>query len=154
MCGIAGFCAPGRDLTAEEGRYKKILDTINQVQKHRGPDEEGTYLSKHCGLAHVRLSILDLAHGQQPMARKKGGEDAVIVYNGEIYNMRELREELEKDGEIFYTTSDTEVIMNGYCRYGKEFFKRLNGIFAIAIWDEGLNFCRKTWHHKDAFDLG
>ncbi|MCX4320590.1 MAG: asparagine synthase (glutamine-hydrolyzing) [Lachnospiraceae bacterium] len=139
MCGIAGFCAPGRDLTAEEGRYKKILDTINQVQKHRGPDEEGTYLSKHCGLAHVRLSILDLAHGQQPMARKKGGEDAVIVYNGEIYNMRELREELEKDGEIFYTTSDTEVIMNGYCRYGKEFFKRLNGIFAIAIWDEGLN---------------
>lgn len=137
MCGIAGFCAPGRDLTAEEGYRRNVLDTMNRVQKHRGPDEEGVYMSKHCGLAHVRLSILDLAHGKQPMARKRGGEDAVIVYNGEIYNTPALRMELEKEGEEFRTTSDTEVILNGYCRYGKEFFKRLNGIFAFAVWDEG-----------------
>lgn len=136
MCGIAGFCAPGRNLTAQERYHRNVLETMNQVQKHRGPDEEGVYLSKHCGLAHVRLSILDLAHGQQPMARKKGGRGAVIVYNGEIYNMRALQKELIKEGEEFQTTSDTEVILSGYCRYGKEFFKRLNGIFAFAIWDE------------------
>ncbi len=136
MCGIAGFCAPGRNLTAQERYHRNVLETMNQVQKHRGPDEEGVYLSKHCGLAHVRLSILDVAHGQQPMARKKGGRGAVIVYNGEIYNMRALQKELIKEGEEFQTTSDTEVILSGYCRYGKEFFKRLNGIFAFAIWDE------------------
>ena len=78
MCGIAGFCAPGRNLTAQERYHRNVLETMNQVQKHRGPDEEGGYLSKHCGLAHVRLSILDLAHGQQPMARKKGGRGAVL----------------------------------------------------------------------------
>ena len=136
MCGIAGFCAPGRNLTAQERYHKNVLETMNRVQKHRGPDEEGVYLSKHCGLAHVRLSILDLARGQQPMAKKKGTKSVVIVYNGEIYNMRTLQKELIKEGEEFRTTSDTEVILNGYCRYGKEFFKRLNGIFAFAIWDE------------------
>lgn len=136
MCGIAGFCAPGRNLTAQERYHRNVLETMNRVQKHRGPDEEGVYLSKHCGLAHVRLSILDLARGQQPMAKKKGTKSAVIVYNGEIYNMRALQKEMIKEGEEFRTTSDTEVILSGYCRYGKEFFKRLNGIFAFAIWDE------------------
>ncbi len=154
MCGIAGFCAPGRDLTTEESYRRNILDTMNRVQKHRGPDAEGIYLGKHCGLAHVRLSILDLAHGGQPMAKKRGGEDVVIVYNGEIYNMRELRKELEKDGEKFRTTSDTEVILNGYCRYGKPFFKRLNGIFAFAVWDGGqgeLVLCRDRLGVKPLF---
>lgn len=154
MCGIAGFCAPGRDLTEKDGYYRNTLNTMNQVQKHRGPDEEGTYLSKHCGLAHVRLSILDLAHGQQPMVRKRGGEDVAIAYNGEIYNMPALRQELCKDGENFETTSDTEVILNGYCRYGKDFFRRLNGIFAFAIWDErqeALVLCRDRLGVKPLF---
>lgn len=154
MCGIAGFSAPGRDLTTKEEYYKNILNTMNQVQKHRGPDEEGVYLSTRCGLAHVRLAILDLAHGQQPMKRNRDGAETVIAYNGEIYNMRTLRDELIKDGEEFQTTSDTEVILNGYCRHGKEFFKRLNGIFAFAIWDgrqEELVLCRDRLGVKPLF---
>lgn len=154
MCGIAGFFAPGRDLTKEEEYCRNVLNEMNRVQKHRGPDEEGIYLSKRCGLAHVRLSILDLARGKQPMRRLRQSGNAVIVYNGEIYNMRSLRQELLRDGDEFQTTSDTEVILNGYCRYGKEFFKRLNGIFAFAIWDEGkeeLILCRDRLGVKPLF---
>lgn len=154
MCGIAGFFAPGRDLTEREDYCRNVLNEMNRVQKHRGPDEEGIYLSKHCGLAHVRLSILDLARGRQPMCRARENGNAVIVYNGEIYNTPLLRQELLREGEEFRTTSDTEVILNGYCRYGTEFFKRLNGIFAFAIWDEAkeeLILCRDRLGVKPLF---
>ena len=89
---------------------------MNQVQKHRGPDDQGTFLENGCGLAHVRLSIIDLYTGHQPMVREESGRKFVIVYNGEIYNMKELKQELKKEGAIFRTASDTEVILAGYIR--------------------------------------
>lgn len=136
MCGIAGFSNFTLDYMPASAKWVKILSDMNQVQKHRGPDEEGTYLVPHCGMSHVRLSIIDLKSGQQPMTRKREGRTCTIVYNGEIYNMRELRRELSDGGVHFETDSDTEVILAGYQRYGVDIVKKLNGIFAFAIWDE------------------
>lgn len=135
MCGIAGFCNPFTEYANEEGKWRGILEKMNQVQKRRGPDDEGTYLNKGCGLAHVRLSIIDLVTGHQPMIRKAGARECAIVYNGEIYNMNELKKELQNEGACFETTSDTEVILEGYMLHGVDYIKKLNGIFAIAIWD-------------------
>src|SRR5699024_4572442 len=116
----------------------KVLDDMNRIQKHRGPDDEGTYLDDECGLAHVRLSIIDLKNGHQPMIRQKDRKDCAVIFNGEIYNMKSLRNELERKGAKFQTTSDTEVILVGYMRYGAAFVEKLNGIFSIAIWDGAL----------------
>lgn len=140
MCGIAGFFNGNENYRAGggEGKWKNILRKMNREQKHRGPDEDGIFLGEHCGLAHVRLSIIDLLAGQQPMIRKAGENEWAIVYNGEIYNMGALKKELEEAGEKFLTDSDTEVLLVGYMRYGTEFVKRLNGIFAFGIWDGRL----------------
>lgn len=135
MCGIAGFCNPFTEFAKEERKWRGILEKMNQVQKRRGPDDEGTYLNKGCGLAHVRLSIIDLVTGHQPMIKKAEARECAIVYNGEIYNMGELKKELQNEGACFETTSDTEVILEGYMLHGVDYIKRLNGIFAIAIWD-------------------
>lgn len=135
MCGIAGFYNPDADYTAEESKWKHILEHMNRAQKRRGPDDEGTYLCSRCGLAHVRLEIIDLVTGQQPMVRKTAGRECAIVFNGEIYNMNELKTELLREGTTFHTTSDTEVILAGYMLHGKDYIKKLNGIFAIALWD-------------------
>ncbi|MDO5155306.1 MAG: asparagine synthase (glutamine-hydrolyzing) [Eubacteriales bacterium] len=135
MCGIAGFCGYKNNYLENSGKWITVLQKMNQVQQHRGPDENGTYLTSHCGLAHVRLSIIDLVSGKQPMTRKREGRTCTISYNGEIYNMKEIRKELEKKGVHFETTSDTEVILAGYQRYGVDIVNRLNGIFAFAIWD-------------------
>lgn len=136
MCGIAGFCSFTKDYVAQSGKWQQVLSDMNQVQKHRGPDEEGTYLVSHCGMSHVRLSIIDLKNGQQPMTRKREGRTCTIVFNGEIYNMNSLRENLRRQGIHFQTDSDTEVILAGYQRYGVEIVNMLNGIFAFAIWDD------------------
>lgn len=138
MCGIAGFSNPKEDYFRTRKRWEDILKTMNRVQKHRGPDDEGIYLDHNCGLAHVRLSIIDLSTGHQPMIRKKDGRECSIIFNGEIYNMKLLKDELTKKGARFQTTSDTEVILVGYMRYGVSFVKQLNGIFSIAIWDGAL----------------
>lgn len=135
MCGIAGFCNPGMVYGCEEVKWRRILEKMNAALKRRGPDDEGTYLNKGCGLAHVRLSIIDLVTGHQPMIRKRQGRECGIVFNGEIYNMKELKKELEEEGARFETTSDTEVILTGYMYHGPDYVKKLNGIFAIAIWD-------------------
>lgn len=135
MCGIAGFCNPFTKYADEEGKWRGILEKMNQVQKRRGPDDEGTYLNKGCGLAHVRLSIIDLVTGHQPMIKKAASRECAIVYNGEIYNMNELKKELQNEGACFDTASDTEVILEGYMLHGVDYIKKLNGIFAIAIWD-------------------
>lgn len=135
MCGIAGFCNPFTEYANEEGKWRGILEKMNQVQKRRGPDDEGTYLNKGCGLAHVRLSIIDLVTGHQPMIKKAASRECAIVYNGEIYNMNELKKELQNEGACFETASDTEVILEGYMLHGVDYIKKLNGIFAIAIWD-------------------
>lgn len=138
MCGIAGFTNPEGNYLAAREKWDEILDHMNQVQKHRGPDDEGMYLDETCGLAHVRLSIIDLKNGHQPMVRKKDNKECAIIFNGEIYNMLPLKKELEKKGAKFQTTSDTEVILVGYMRYGVSFVEKLNGIFSIAIWDGSL----------------
>ena len=136
MCGIAGFFNPSADYTKEKNYRNHILEMMNQVQKHRGPDDEGTFLSPQCGLAHVRLNIIDLVTGHQPMRRVRGDHSCVIAYNGEIYNAPELKAELISEGEQFLTSGDTEVILAGFMRCGPSFIKKLNGIFAIALWDE------------------
>ena len=138
MCGIAGFSNPKEKYQKTPDVWMKILNTMNQVQKHRGPDDEGTYLDDGCGLAHVRLSIIDLKNGHQPMLRKKDRKECAVIFNGEIYNMIPLKQELERKGARFQTTSDTEVILVGYMRCGISFIEKLNGIFSIAIWDGAL----------------
>lgn len=135
MCGIAGFFNPKRDYTREKMKWLPVLERMNKVQKHRGPDQDGTYLSSSCGFAHVRLKIIDLLTGEQPMIRRSGETEFAIVFNGEIYNMHELKESLTAEGASFETASDTEVILVGYMLHGREFIKRLNGIFGAAIWD-------------------
>jgi asparagine synthase (glutamine-hydrolysing) len=127
MCGIAGF----------SGDFEPaLLDRMNGAQAHRGPDDAGVlHLPElRVGLAHRRLSIIDLSpRGRQPMwdVRRR----AVIIYNGELYNYRELRRELVADGYEFHSDTDTEVVLNLYLRDGEKMLERLNGIFAFAIWD-------------------
>src|SRR5262245_13913717 len=100
---------------------------------HRGPDSAGDWREGHVMLFHRRLSIIDLATGQQPMLSSDGRY--VLVYNGEIYNYDELRDELCREGVLFRTQSDTEVLLQGYCRWGQAVVDRLNGMFAFVIWD-------------------
>ena len=103
-----------------------------------GNDARGRYLKKHIGLAHSRLAIRDILCGNQPMTRSCDGRSCTIVYNGEIYNTDEIIPELNKNGYVLSTTSDTEVILYAYMHYGADFVEKLNGIFAIAIWDGAL----------------
>lgn len=135
MCGIAGFFNPNKDYTKERKKWQPVLERMNQTLKHRGPDGSGTYLCPSVGFSHVRLKIIDLFTGEQPMIKKRDGFDFAIVFNGEIYNMNELKDELTAKGAVFETASDTEVILTGYMFYGIEYIKKLNGIFAAALWD-------------------
>ena len=139
MCGIAGFYNPHDHYLKEKEHCGEILKSMAQCQKHRGPDDAGLFLSEHGGLSHARLSIIDLAGGHQPMVKSGSGQTFAIVYNGELYNTDELRQELMAAGYSFQTSSDTEVILAGYMEYGPDFVKRLNGIFAFAIMDTALN---------------
>ena len=121
---------------------------------HRGHDQTGEYLRHHVGFAHTRLSIRDLAGGAQPMVRRRAEGEYAIVYNGEIYNAEELKQELLGRGYRFETTCDTEVILCGYMEYGMAVAKKLNGIFAFAIWDaarETLSLCRDRMGVKPLF---
>ena len=131
MCGIAGIVqSSNREIKPiSETVLKKMADTL----RHRGPDDEGIYCKKNIGLAHRRLSIIDISNGHQPMHSAKG--DISIVFNGEIFNYIELREELIKKGHTFLTHSDTEVIIHLYQEYGLDFIQKLNGQFAIGLWD-------------------
>ncbi len=139
MCGIAGMILKE---PLDHGRMGRRLALMNRLQAHRGPDGEGVFIDEpgRVGLAHVRLSIIDLDTGAQPMRLPDG---TVIVYNGEIYNYLELRQELGAGS--FSTTSDTEVILAAYRRWGADCVGRLRGMFAFAIWDptEGRLFCAR-----------
>lgn len=137
MCGIAGFVNYRRNYLKDRGEYEHILMKMCQVLYHRGPDESGRILSENYGLAHTRLSIIDLKKGKQPMSLKVGDNVFRIVYNGEIYNTKELKKDLGAKGWRFETTSDTEVILNVFAEYGIEGVKKLNGIFAFCIVNEG-----------------
>jgi asparagine synthase (glutamine-hydrolysing) len=129
MCGITGFVrSDGAPVDRE------LLARMNAAILHRGPDEDGFYLSDGVGLAMRRLAIIDLKSGRQPI--HNADKTAWIVYNGEIYNYRELRKDLESRGHRFYTDSDTEAIVHAYDEYGTDCPKYLRGMFALAIWDE------------------
>lgn len=139
MCGIAGFYNPHDHYLKEKEHYESVLQAMAERLRHRGLDDAGRWLSEHGGLSHARLSIIDLAGGHQPMVKSGSGQTFAIVYNGELYNTDELRQELMAAGYSFQTSSDTEVILTGYMEYGPDFVKRLNGIFAFAIMDTALN---------------
>ena len=129
MCGIVGFINSNSRPVSRE-----ILARMNSCIVHRGPDEDGFYVNKNVGLAMRRLSIIDLKGGQQPIFNRD--QTKAIVFNGEIYNFQELREDLKKRGHQFYTHCDTEIIVHLYDEYGADCVDYLRGMFAFAIWDE------------------
>jgi asparagine synthase (glutamine-hydrolysing) len=110
---------------------------MGDIQRHRGPDDEGEYISAHCGFSFRRLSIIDLAGGHQPMFSPSG--NCVTVFNGEIYNFKDLKDELIGKGQIFKTKSDTEVILAGYEMWGEAILDKLRGMFAFVIYDVRKN---------------
>ncbi len=130
MCGITGILHRRTGAPVSQS----LLAAMNDMHVHRGPDEQGLYRAGPVGLGHRRLSIIDLASGQQPM--RAADDAAVICYNGEVYNFPALRKELEALGHRFNTHCDTEVILNAYLQWGIDAVKRLRGMFAFAIWDQ------------------
>ena len=132
MCGISGFLHFDRERLAS----KPALQKMNEVLSHRGPDDEGFYVEKNLALGHRRLSIIDLSSGEQPMYSDDG--KIILIFNGEIYNYLELREELIILGNKFTTTSDTEVIINAYRTWGVDCQNHFNGMWAFALWDVDL----------------
>ena len=132
MCGICGILRFDNKAEIDPLIIKKMTEALT----HRGPDEGGMYIESSIGLGHRRLSIIDIASGQQPMRYKSHGSLQVVVYNGEIYNHVALRRELEALGHFFETSSDTEVLLAAYAQWTYECVKRLRGMFAFAIWDK------------------
>jgi len=137
MCGIAGYIDAGKFLSEAEGEW--ILNRMMTRIHHRGPDDCGLYLETGMGMGNVRLSIIDLSGGDQPLSNEDGS--LWIVYNGEVFNYIELYEELIKKGHKFKTHSDTEVILHMYEEYGAGALQYLNGQFAFAIWDNQKKEC-------------
>jgi len=142
MCGIAGLFS-----SAPVAELPRALERMKTAIRHRGPDGEGAWSSADArvGLAHLRLSIIDLTTGAQPMRAPSGN---VITYNGEIYNFIELRKEL--GGEGFRTTSDTEVILRAYEKWGERCVEKLRGMFAFALWDASK---KKLFVARDRFGI-
>src|SRR3989338_6464952 len=124
MCGICGVCG---------FEDKSLIKRMNYVIRHRGPDDEGYFVDKDIMLCNRRLSIIDIKNGHQPVFNED--KSIVVVYNGEIYNFKEIKNDLEKRGHRFYTDTDTEVIVHSYEQYGDKFVNLFNGIFAFALWD-------------------
>src|SRR6266513_2022957 len=129
MCGICGQFNFVRSEPVESETIRRMAQTM----VHRGPDDDGYFISGSLGLGFRRLSIIDLAGGHQPMSDAE--ETVWVILNGEIYNFKELRSELEGLGHSFRTKSDTEVIIHGYKEWGTEVLNHLNGMFGLAIWD-------------------
>lgn len=129
MCGICGIFYPG----ARHAVDRQLLETMNRQITHRGPDDDGFYLEDNVGLAMRRLSIIDVKTGHQPISNEN--DTVWIVFNGEIYNHKELRSKLEHLGHHYRTQSDTETIVHLYEQYGRDCVTYLRGMFAFAIWD-------------------
>ena len=126
MCGFVGFCDDSKN-------KKKIIRDMADIIKHRGPDSDGYYVDNNIALGFRRLSIIDLDKGSQPIFNED--KDKVIVFNGEIYNYKEIREELKIKGHKFSTNTDTEVILHGYEEYKEDILNKLRGMFAFVIYD-------------------
>ena len=138
MCGIAGFVDNDQRNGVPVGQQRldgafNLVHRMCDVIRHRGPDDEGIHVAPGIGLGMRRLSIIDLAGGRQPIHNE--ARTIWVVFNGEIYNYRELRDELESHGHRFYTSSDTETIVHAYEQWGDDAFRRLRGMFGIAVWD-------------------
>jgi asparagine synthase (glutamine-hydrolysing) len=129
MCGICGYVSFKKPIEEKRG----LLQAMNDLMLHRGPDEGALYLEGRVGLGHRRLSIIDLSGGKQPMGNEDGS--LTVVFNGEIYNFPELKAELQAKGFSFRTNSDTEVILHGYAAWGDKVLEKMNGMFAFALWD-------------------
>lgn len=129
MCGLAGILNFSAQVRPEINLLKKMIANL----EHRGPDGFGYHVDENIGLSHARLSIIDIVGGQQPIHNED--KTTWVVFNGEIFNYIELRIDLENEGHIFYTHSDTEVIVHSYEQYGDDFVNHLNGQFSIALWD-------------------
>lgn len=129
MCGIAGILNQNTGRPPSETELSSMITQL----RHRGPDGYGYFSDAHIGLAHARLSIIDLSGGTQPIHNED--RSVWVIFNGEIFNYIELRAQLESQGHVFYTHSDTEVIVHLYEQYGDEFVHHLNGQYAIALWD-------------------
>lgn len=139
MCGISGFCNFNINYNDTSDYWRDVLVDMRKSIYRRGNDTVGEYLKPNVGLSQTRLTIRDLTGGNQPIIRTINGTEYAIVYNGEIYNTNELTADLKAKGYQFETTTDTEVILYAYIEYGVASVKMLNGIFAFAIWDEGLD---------------
>jgi len=131
MCGITGFV----NLTKDISKHQNIITNMNETIKKRGPDEDGYYYEKHVVLGHKRLIVVDPNGGKQPMTAVHNNCQYTIVYNGQLYNTADLRDELIENGFSFETYSDTEVLLKSYILWGCNVVKKLNGIFGFAIWD-------------------
>ena len=131
MCGICGQY----NFRDQKPVDPEVIRRMTQTMVHRGPDDQGYYFSGPLGFGFRRLSIIDLEGGHQPMADRE--RSVWLVFNGEIYNFPELKKELEGYGHVFQTRCDTEVIIQGYKQWGEDVFNHLNGMFGVAIWDEG-----------------
>ncbi|MCA1557046.1 MAG: asparagine synthetase B, partial [Acidobacteria bacterium] len=131
MCGIAGFV--GQSGGMNEELRASVLDRMCCVIRHRGPDDQGTMVDGEVALGMRRLSIIDLSGGRQPI--HGCAATVTVVFNGEIYNFRELQKDLEARGHRFHTHSDTEAIVHAFEEYGEDCVSHLRGMFAFAIWD-------------------
>lgn len=132
MCGIAGWINLKEDLSAEGN----VIEEMCKMLYNRGPDASGTWVSNHALIGHRRLIVIDPEGGAQPMVRQKGEYSYVITYNGELYNIVDLRKELESRGHVFKSSSDTEVLLTSYIEWGPGCVDHLNGIYAFGIWNE------------------
>ena len=137
MCGIAGILNGPEHEPVSFDTLRRMIAMLS----HRGPDEHGFFRDAHVGLGHARLSIIDLAGGAQPLANED--ETIWVTFNGEIFNYLELRADLEQCGHRFATRSDTEVIVHSYEQYGEQAWRRFNGQFALALWDQPA--CAIAW---------
>ena len=129
MCGITGIF----DTRGPGDISRPVLERMNESQRHRGPDEGGVHIAAGIGLGHRRLSVIDIATGQQPLSNEDGS--VVVVFNGEIYNFKPLMAELQALGHVFHTQSDTEVIVHAWESWGAQCVQRFRGMFAFALWD-------------------
>ena len=142
MCGFIGFVGKNSQ------ERKHVLTDMLTCIAHRGPDSQDFYVDSDAALGFRRLSIIDLETGSQPIYNEN--KTKVLVFNGEIYNYKQLRQDLTERGHIFYTHTDSEVLVHGYEEYGAEFLKKLRGMFSFVIWDERK---KKLFGARDFFGI-
>ena len=144
MCGFVGYVNAENDIEKNQQIIRKMADRI----VHRGPDQDDYYVDDKVSLGFRRLSIIDLDGGSQPITNEDGSK--VLVFNGEIYNYQEFREDLIKKGHTFKTKTDSEILLHGYEEYGKDLLVKLRGMFAFVIWDKNEN---KLYGARDIFGI-